>query len=560
MKRTRLQDESGAVAVVVALCIVMFVLFSAVVVDVGYWYNVRRQLQAAADAAALAGCHELILDKTDDEIWTTVMDYVEANTVIPADTTITVVPPQAGGDSDIGEDFVKVTVFRETRSFFGGILGIAQTPIVAQAKAAIGYATEGRSLVPFSVPIILPGEETDVIARVGGAEEELDPAGDDAYVGDIAFSRTPGANKAYSYPLTLQVYNSMGVLAEDFDGNPVARAIVRHADFPITDVWWERPSGEDASWVDPGTPMRLRISTLGANDKPDVSIKGPGANVNNASVQRLSDGQWYVNFTPPSDMVARYGMYLATVSVKIGKTTYEFEGKEPAAVLVARRSNAPIDRVDASPLVFTGGGSHSIDLWVGFTRYQISYDASGPEYALMVDDGGGAESGNFGTVDFRTVVAPDWPPYDNDREYDSKLISGNWYSWALENGWIGDVRIGDAMQTYTGISGGATESGLEDRFGSNSVSFASWLDAGSPASPRVLTVPIVEKIEEVSGRSWVAVVAFGAFYVEHYDKRESLITGHFIEYIGASGGSTAEPGGSGLYLETPHLVSEDVQY
>ena len=120
-----LRDDSGVVAVIVAMLLVVFVGFSALVIDMGYWYNVRRQLQTAADAAALAGCQELILDKTDAAIWDTVEEYAALNAVGPADGVITVIPVSAGGLSDIGSNFVKVTVEQEATAFFGRLFGVS---------------------------------------------------------------------------------------------------------------------------------------------------------------------------------------------------------------------------------------------------------------------------------------------------------------------------------------------------------------------------------------------------------------------------------------------------
>ncbi len=57
----RLASESGAVAVIVALLMVVLVGMTALVVDVGQMHLARRQMVNAADAAALAGAQELAL-------------------------------------------------------------------------------------------------------------------------------------------------------------------------------------------------------------------------------------------------------------------------------------------------------------------------------------------------------------------------------------------------------------------------------------------------------------------------------------------------------------------
>lgn len=54
-----LRNEHGAVAVLVGILMVAFVLCIALVVDLGHLHNVKVQLQRAADAAALAGAGQL---------------------------------------------------------------------------------------------------------------------------------------------------------------------------------------------------------------------------------------------------------------------------------------------------------------------------------------------------------------------------------------------------------------------------------------------------------------------------------------------------------------------
>jgi len=59
MKGMALRKEQGAVVVLVAVMMVVFILCIALVVDLGHLHNVKVQLQRAADAAALAGAGQL---------------------------------------------------------------------------------------------------------------------------------------------------------------------------------------------------------------------------------------------------------------------------------------------------------------------------------------------------------------------------------------------------------------------------------------------------------------------------------------------------------------------
>jgi hypothetical protein len=54
-----LRDESGAVAAITAICLVVFIAILALVLDIGHLASVRSELQNAADASALAGARSL---------------------------------------------------------------------------------------------------------------------------------------------------------------------------------------------------------------------------------------------------------------------------------------------------------------------------------------------------------------------------------------------------------------------------------------------------------------------------------------------------------------------
>src|SRR4051794_27146082 len=54
-RRQRPRDERGFVIVYFAMCLTILMISAAFVVDLGGWYVKQKQLQKAADAAALAG-------------------------------------------------------------------------------------------------------------------------------------------------------------------------------------------------------------------------------------------------------------------------------------------------------------------------------------------------------------------------------------------------------------------------------------------------------------------------------------------------------------------------
>ena len=74
--RQLINNQDGAVAALVAVCLIIFVAFTALAIDVGHLYVVRNELQNAADAGALAGARWLLNE--DGSIRTLPTDAITA--------------------------------------------------------------------------------------------------------------------------------------------------------------------------------------------------------------------------------------------------------------------------------------------------------------------------------------------------------------------------------------------------------------------------------------------------------------------------------------------------
>ena len=63
MKKLRVYlDQSGSVGLIFALSLMVILGLAAVVIDLGHAYVVKREIQKAAEAGALAGARALALD------------------------------------------------------------------------------------------------------------------------------------------------------------------------------------------------------------------------------------------------------------------------------------------------------------------------------------------------------------------------------------------------------------------------------------------------------------------------------------------------------------------
>lgn len=131
--RRRGREENGAILVIFAGCLVLFLGLAAMAIDVGSFYQAQRQAQAAADAGALAASQDLPNNTTgagNDGRTYALQNY--------PGSTVTVTAPYNGNTNQ-----VKVTVDASTPSFFGRIFNVISENVSATAVAGEhGKATQ----------------------------------------------------------------------------------------------------------------------------------------------------------------------------------------------------------------------------------------------------------------------------------------------------------------------------------------------------------------------------------------------------------------------------------
>ena len=133
-----IRNERGQVIVLVIVTLVVLLGFAALVIDVGYAYYAHRQLQASADAAALAGAQELPDQAravaVAQEYSSSAGAKNEHHDIPDVATTV----ETKCINSIPGCDPVNAVVVMEkapTKTFFAGILGIDSFKISAKATA-----------------------------------------------------------------------------------------------------------------------------------------------------------------------------------------------------------------------------------------------------------------------------------------------------------------------------------------------------------------------------------------------------------------------------------------
>lgn len=145
----RMNEERGAVAVIVALLLVVLIGMGAVVIDVGALYQERRELQNGADAGALAIAENCVRGSCG-ATGATAATFADLNSNDLTSAAVVALPGDRGAKS--------VTVTTTTREANGDtflthwlapVLGVKSTTVAARATAMWG-AVSGGPVLPLT--------------------------------------------------------------------------------------------------------------------------------------------------------------------------------------------------------------------------------------------------------------------------------------------------------------------------------------------------------------------------------------------------------------------------
>jgi hypothetical protein len=167
-----LRSERGAILIHVATALMSFTMLSAFVIDYGVQLVSRHQIQAAADAAALAGATALAFDSYTDRTGTgpattAALAVAKSNLVWKGQPSITagdVSFPACPDSFDAGPSAtpilacVKVDLFRNTArgnplpTYFAQLFGISSASVAASAMAEARDGNATDCIKPIAVP------------------------------------------------------------------------------------------------------------------------------------------------------------------------------------------------------------------------------------------------------------------------------------------------------------------------------------------------------------------------------------------------------------------------
>lgn len=128
------ENSSGSINLFVALGATVLISTIGLSVDVGHWYTTKRNMQAAADAAAMAGALEVVRGSSETEVKTLAKSAAALNGFTDPNSVFVEWPPQSG--PNIGNTrFVEVVVTNPTMGFLSALIKVGPTTITARAVA-----------------------------------------------------------------------------------------------------------------------------------------------------------------------------------------------------------------------------------------------------------------------------------------------------------------------------------------------------------------------------------------------------------------------------------------
>ena len=137
------QNQRGQAFVITVLMITALLGLTALVLDAGSWFRAHRQLQATADAAALAGAQEL--PDNPGNASSLANDYATKNTLGLTGVTVTM------SQTYVQNDTIRVHVTKPAEGFFSKVFGINSVDEGAGATAR----TAGMKSALYVAPIVV---------------------------------------------------------------------------------------------------------------------------------------------------------------------------------------------------------------------------------------------------------------------------------------------------------------------------------------------------------------------------------------------------------------------
>jgi|1186.fasta_scaffold06998_2 hypothetical protein len=524
----RRRGQEGSVLALVALSLVVLLGMAALAIDLGNLRAHRRQMQSAADAAALAAASNLPPLGSGASVCGpgSLSDaFARDNTKLTATTNLIDNDNVDTSDCQIIGQSVRVWPREADVPYvFGRVLGFINTDVSARARARIVYLTTARGLMPLGIEDLKPKTVSVVVDQTQqsipltnkGAVQGCYANTTEGYPfwcgAGVISSALPAGGSTISlrvvdtsnqvvtwdqigYVGTDQTLATCGCTIKDVRVNPVADPFIY-----VTDTANPKSFGVTAHLTN--VPANANVSIIIDGTKKAATLSGT-----------LADGQWSTaNAAFTSSGTA--GGSRIDVEIKVGNgnkaPTYTTVGGTAAGRVYAHDLGDLLQQgAQSSHYVVPGGttAQRSVEFNLAFRVL-----TRGREVVLKLGGGAaGGNSGNFGSLDLDTNAS--WPVY--------RCYPGGTPNLAdeVEHGSCTPYSLGQSVATQTGNSAGQVEHGLDARIGkSPAVKPFDVTDPPPSGDPRWINLILVPPIvfANCTGSCTTTVTGFGNFYITEY--------------------------------------------
>lgn len=136
-----MKEETGQSLVLISVLMTAFIAMLGLVIDIGYGYAKYREMQTAADMAALAGARALAAGESETAAIALMQELLAANGADVSASQIQIV----NGDQP------SVVARTTLTPFFTPLFGLDQIPLAAPSEAIYGQANAVANVLPFAV-------------------------------------------------------------------------------------------------------------------------------------------------------------------------------------------------------------------------------------------------------------------------------------------------------------------------------------------------------------------------------------------------------------------------
>jgi len=167
----RFHSERGQAFVLSVVSMVVLLGMAALVIDVGHWYRSKRDLQAVADSAALAGAQAL--PENPGQAAALAAQYSSANGG-PA-------PQVSISTQYVPNDTITVKVARQEPGFFSKVFSIDSVTVASHAAARSGVLGAAQYAAPFGIDKKQPELQCNPDPCTNDTELDLEKVGPGAF-------------------------------------------------------------------------------------------------------------------------------------------------------------------------------------------------------------------------------------------------------------------------------------------------------------------------------------------------------------------------------------------